>query len=137
MTHVKKIRYIRELNYTPMPEEYPLFTPTSDDRVLAMLSHILAIVGGLGLIPPLIIWAIKKDDPNASFVTENAKESLNFQLTVLILLFIGFCLIWLFLLGLILVWIVGIANLILVIIATIRTNEGKIYRYPVNFRLIK
>ncbi|HTR28276.1 MAG TPA: DUF4870 domain-containing protein [Puia sp.] len=120
-----------------MPEEYPLFTPTSDDRVLAMLSHILAIVGGLGFIPPLIIWAIKKDDPNASFVTENAKESLNFQLTVLILLFIGFCLIWVFLLGLALIWIVGIANLILVIIATVRTNEGKIYRYPFNFHLIK
>jgi hypothetical protein len=101
-----------------------------------MLSHILAIIGGLGFIPPLIIWLVKKDDPNASFVTESAKESLNFQLTVLILAVICIILI-IVLIGILLIWILGIANLVLVIIATVRTNEGKIYRYPVNFRLIK
>lgn len=119
-----------------MPEEYPLFTPTSDDRVLAMLSHLLAIIGGLGLFAPLIIWLIKKDDPNAAFVTENAKESLNFQITVIILAVI--CLVLaLVLIGILLLWALGIANLVLVIIASIRSNEGKIYRYPFNFRLIK
>src|SRR5579863_6338063 len=119
-----------------MPEEYPLFTPTSDDRVLAMLSQLLAIIGGLGLIPPLIIWLIKKDDPNASFVTENAKESLNFQITVAILGIICVILV-IVLVGLLLIWALEIANLVLVIIATVRANEGKIYRYPINFRLIK
>lgn len=119
-----------------MPEEYPLFTPTSDDRVLAMLSHILAIIGGFGFIPPLIIWLLKKDDPNASFVTESAKESLNFQITVLILAFVCVVLA-LILVGFLLALALGIANLVLVIIATVRTNEGKIYRYPINFRLIK
>jgi uncharacterized Tic20 family protein len=119
-----------------MPEEYPLFTPTSDDRVLAMLSHLLAIIGGLGLIAPLIIWLIKKDDPQASFVTENAKESLNFQITVLIL-GIGCFILAFILIGFLLLGILGIANLVLVIIATVRSNEGKIYRYPINFRLIK
>lgn len=119
-----------------MPEDYPLFTPTSDDRVLATLSHALAIIGGLGFIPPLIIWLIKKDDPNASFVTENAKESLNFQITVLILGFIFFVLIFV-LIGILLLCALGFANLVLVIIASVRANEGKIYRYPVNFRLIK
>jgi uncharacterized Tic20 family protein len=117
-----------------MPEEYPLFTPTSDDRVLAMLSHLLTFVGGF--IAPLIIWLIKKDDPNASFVTENAKESLNFQITVFILSII--CVILIFvLIGIVLIWALGIADLVLVIIATVRSNEGKIYRYPINFRLIK
>ena len=119
-----------------MPEEYPLFTPTSDDRVLAMLSHLLAIIGGLGLIPPLIIWLIKKDDPNASFVTENAKESLNFQITVLILALVC-CVLLLVFIGFPLMVLLGVANLVLVITATVRSNEGKIYRYPFNFRLIK
>ena len=119
-----------------MPEEYPLFTPTSDDRVLAMLSHLLAIIGGLGLIAPLIIWLIKKDDPNASFVTENAKESLNFQITVIILAIV-FCVLLLVFIGFPLMALLGVANLVLVIIATVRANEGKIYRYPINFRLIK
>src|ERR1700722_11771751 len=115
-----------------MPEEYPLFTPTSDDRVLAMLSHLLAIIGGLGLFAPLIIWLVKKDDPNAAFVTENAKESLNFQITVIILAVICVVLA-LVLIGILLLWALGIANMVLVIIASIRSNEGKIYRYPFNF----
>jgi uncharacterized Tic20 family protein len=119
-----------------MPEEYPLFTPTSDDRVLAMLSHLLSIIGGLGFFPPLIIWLIKKDDPQASFVTENAKESLNFQITVLILALVCVVLIFVFI-GFPLMVLLGVANLVLVIIATVRANEGKIYRYPFNFRLIK
>ena len=119
-----------------MPEEYPLFTPTSDDRVLAMLSHLLAIIGGLGLFAPLIIWLIKKDDPQASFVTENAKESLNFQITVIILGIICIILMIVFI-GILLIWALAIANLVLVIVATVRANEGKIYRYPFNFRLIK
>jgi uncharacterized Tic20 family protein len=117
-----------------MPEEYPLFTPTSDDRVLAMLSHLLTFVGGF--IAPLIIWLIKKDDPNASFVTENAKESLNFQITVMILS-IGCFILMFVLIGIFLIWALGIADLVLVIIATVRSNEGKLYRYPINFRLIK
>ncbi|HUB60971.1 MAG TPA: DUF4870 domain-containing protein [Puia sp.] len=117
-----------------MPEEYPLFTPTSDDRVLAMLSHLLTLIGGF--IAPLIIWLIKKDDHNASFVTENAKESLNFQITVFILSIV--CVILVFvLIGIILIWALGITDLVLVIIATVRSNEGKLYRYPINFRLIK
>lgn len=119
-----------------MPEEYPLFTPASDDRVLAMLSHILALIGGLGFIAPLIIWLLKKDDPQASFVTENAKESLNFQITVIILGIISVILIVVFI-GVLLIWALEIANIVLVIIATVRANEGKIYRYPFNFRLIK
>jgi len=65
-----------------MPEEYPLSTPTSDERTFAILSHILAIVPGIGIFGPLVIWLIKKDE--SPFVEANAKESLNFQLTMLI-----------------------------------------------------
>lgn len=119
-----------------MPEEYPLFTPTGDDRVLAMLSHLLALIAGPGFLAPLIIWLLKKDDPNASFVTENAKESLNFQLTVLILGII-FAILCIVIIGIPLLIALGIANLVLVIIAAVRSYEGKIYRYPFNFRLIK
>jgi hypothetical protein len=79
---------------------------------------------------------LKKDDPQASFVTENAKESLNFQITVIILGIIFVILVIVFI-GILLIWALAIANLVLVIIATVRANEGKIYRYPFNFRLIK
>lgn len=117
-----------------MPEEYPLSTPTSDERTLAILSHILAIVPGIGIFGPLVIWLIKKDE--SQFVGENAKESLNFQITIIIGWIIGWLTIGV-LIGFVILAVVGIADLILVIMATIRTSENKIYRYPFNLRLIK
>ncbi len=107
---------------------------SSDDRVLAILSHILAIVPGIGILGPLVIYLVKKDE--SSFVRENAKESLNFQLTIIILYIISGILVLIFI-GIFLIWIIGILNTILVIVATIRAAEDQVYRYPLSFRLIK
>ena len=110
----------------------PAVTPTSDERTLAILAHILTIVSSF--IAPLVIYLLKKDE--SPFVSEHAKESLNFQITMFILFMISFVLM-LVLIGFLLIWLLSIANLVLVIIATIKANENKMYRYPINFRLIK
>jgi uncharacterized Tic20 family protein len=115
-------------------EEQPLYTPSSDDRLLAILAHILAIVPGVGILGPLVIYLLKKDD--ASFAGINAKESLNFQLTVILAYIISWILV-VVAIGLFMLWIVGIVNTILVIVATVKASENKIYRYPFNLRLIK
>ena len=117
-----------------MPEEYPLFTPTSDDRLLGLLSHLLAIVPGVGILGPLVIYLIKRGQ--SSFVEENAKESLNFQITMILAFIISGILmvVWI---GFILLAVLGVAEVVLVIIATIKASEDKIYRYPFNLRLIK
>lgn len=107
----------------------PDYIPTSDERTLAILSHVLTIV--FPLLAPLIIYLIKKDE--SRFVAYHSRESLNFQITVFLVCII----LAITIVGLLLLWIVGIASLVLVIIATIKTSEGKLYRYPVNFRLIK
>jgi uncharacterized Tic20 family protein len=117
-----------------MPEEYPLFTPTSDDRLLGLLSHLLAIVPGVGILGPLVIYLIKKGQ--SSFVEENAKESLNFQITMILAFIISAILVVVWI-GFVLLAILGVAEVVLVIIATIRASENKIYRYPFNLRLIK
>ena len=117
-----------------MPEEYPLFTPTSDDRLLGLLSHLLAIVPGVGILGPLVIYLIKRGQ--SSFVEENAKESLNFQITMILAFIISAILVVVWI-GYILLAILGVAEVVLVIIATIRASENKIYRYPFNLRLIK
>jgi uncharacterized Tic20 family protein len=117
-----------------MPEEYPLFTPSSDDRVLGLLAHLLAIVPGIGIFGPLVIYLIKKGQ--SSFVEENAKESLNFQLTMIIAFIISGILVVVWI-GFVLLVLLGVLEVVLVIIATIRASENKIYRYPFNLRLIK
>ncbi|HTN07860.1 DUF4870 domain-containing protein [Agriterribacter sp.] len=110
-------------------DEQPLVQPTSDEKTLAILSHVLTIV--VWLFAPLIIYLIKKDE--SKFVAAHAKESLNFQITVTLVCIVLFITI----IGIFLLWIVGIIALILVIVATIKANDGKLYRYPFTLRLIK
>lgn len=117
-----------------MPEEYPLSKPSGDERILALLSHLLAIVPGVGIFGPLIIYLLKRDE--SSFVAENAKESLNFQITIFLACMLSVLLI-VVLIGFMLLWVLGVLNLVLVIVATVKASEDKIYRYPFNLRLVK
>jgi uncharacterized Tic20 family protein len=110
----------------------PATTPTSDEKTLAILSHILTFISSF--IAPLVIYLLKKDD--STYVAEHAKESLNFQITMFILFIISFILI-IVLVGILMLWALSLINLILVIVATIKASENKMYRYPINFRLIK
>jgi uncharacterized Tic20 family protein len=115
-------------------DEQALYTPNSDERILAILSHILAIVPGIGILGPLVIYLVKKDE--SGFVAANAKESLNFQITIIVGYLISFILL-LVIIGVFLFWILGIVNIVLVIVATIKASENRIYRYPFNMRLIR
>lgn len=118
-----------EQNQYSGTEMQPNVMPTSDERTMAILSHILTIV--FPLLAPLIIYLIKKDE--SKYVEYHAKESLNFQITMLLIVIILFITI----IGILLVWIVGIVSLILVIVATVKAADGKLYRYPFSWRLIK
>jgi uncharacterized Tic20 family protein len=107
---------------------------TSEDRTLAILVHI----GGLftSWIAPLILFLIKKSEPGATFVTDQSREALNFQITVLIAYFACFILSFV-LIGLLLFWVVALANLVLCVMAAIKASNGVAYRYPLTLRLIK
>jgi uncharacterized Tic20 family protein len=110
----------------------PATPPTSDEKTLAVLAHVLTLVSSF--IAPLIIYLIKKDE--SSYVAYHAKESLNFQITLFLAWIVCFILIFV-VIGIFLLWALGIAALILVIVACIRASEGKLYKYPFCIRLIK
>ncbi len=108
------------------------------ERTWGMLCHLSAF--GIFLFPalgnilgPLIIWLIKKDE--SPFVDNQGKESLNFQISFTIYCLISSILIFV-VIGIILLIALGIAFFILVIIASIKANEGEEYRYPLTLRLI-
>ncbi len=105
------------------------YTPTSDERTMAILAHALTFVAQF--LAPLIIYLIKKDE--SKFVADQAKESLNFQITV----FLVCVALVITVIGIFVLWIVGIAAAILVILASIKASEGKLYRYPLTIRFIK
>lgn len=110
----------------------PDTAPSQDEKTMALLSHILTIIGGF--LAPLIIYLLKKDE--STFISDHAKESLNFQIT-LFLAYVVCIILMVVLIGAFLFAIVAILQLVLVIIATIKANEGKLYKYPFNIRFIK
>ena len=112
-------------------EEQPLVTPTSDEKTMAILSHILALP--TGFIAPLIIYLVKKDSP---YVMAHARESLNFQITMAIALIASWLMIFI-LIGIALIPLVYLADLVFIIIATIRASENKLYKYPLSIRFVK
>ena len=58
----------------------------ADQRTMALAAHLLGIF--TWFIGPLIIWLINKDDASKAFVTDQAKEALNFQITITIAMLI-------------------------------------------------
>ena len=107
-------------------------TPSTDDRNLAMLAHLLGIVSGF--VGALIIWLIKKDQ--SAYVDEQGKEALNFQITMLIA-FVGAWILVFVLIGALLFPLLLVANLVLCILAAVAASKGEHYRYPVAIRLLK
>jgi uncharacterized Tic20 family protein len=105
---------------------------STDERNMAMIAHLGGII--FGFIPALLIWMMKKDEPG--FVSEQAKEALNFQILVAICIFVSVILILAFI-GILLLVLVGIANVIYCILAAMKASEGEPYRYPFSLRLIK
>ena len=86
------------------------------------------------IIGPIIVLSAK--GPSMPFVGTQAKEALNFQITVWLLGLL--CLPFVFvLIGFVFLWILGLANLVLVAIAAIRVSDGIPYRYPFSWRLVK
>lgn len=115
---------------TEMTESRNL-TPSNDDKNIATVTHLGGTV--FSFIPALIVWILKKDD--SEYLSDQAKEALNFQITMLIAQFVAGVLVWI-LIGFILIPLVWILNVVFSIIAAISTSKGQTYRYPLCLRLI-
>jgi uncharacterized Tic20 family protein len=114
-------------------------TTSSNVRMWTVLCHASALAGFFvpwagHILGPLIVWLAKRGDAPA--IDEHGKESLNFQISMLIYNLIAgvLCLV---LIGFVILGILHILNLVLVIVASIQASEGKLYRYPITIRLIK
>lgn len=58
----------------------PTLEPTSNDKSLATIIHILAIFGSI--LIPAVIWLVKKDE--SRFIDEHGRAALDFQLSIII-----------------------------------------------------
>jgi uncharacterized Tic20 family protein len=104
-------------------------------RTWGMICHLAGFAGLLPIVPafgsivgPLVVWLIKKDE--FPFVDEQGKEAVNFQITLLIYLIACVPLIFACGIGVFLMIILGIVDIVFLIIAAIKANDGYHYRYP-------
>ncbi|HYK72760.1 MAG TPA: DUF4870 domain-containing protein [Pseudoneobacillus sp.] len=106
--------------------------PSNDERLIAAAIYVISFF--TAFVGPLIIWLLKKND--SDFIDYHGKEYLNFIISYSVYSIISVVLMMI-LIGFVTIWIVGIASFIFTIIAAIKAYEGKEYRIPFVFRLIK
>jgi uncharacterized protein len=120
------------------PPPTPPVSTSSEIRTWSVLCHASALLGLFfhffgHLLGPLLVWLIKRDA--SPEIDANGKESLNFQISMLIYDVIAgiLCLVVIGIPILIALWIL---NTVFVIIASVKTSEGKLYRYPLTIRFL-
>ncbi len=103
----------------------------ANDKNIAVLTHI----GGIffSFVPALIVWLLKKED--SAYLADQAREALNFQITMIIAYMAAGILAWV-LIGFLLYPLLWLANLVLCIMAAINVSKGENYQYPFALRLI-
>lgn len=117
-----------------MEEKEQQSTPvvSTDDRNIALLVHLGTLFGGF--LVPLIVWLVKKDE--SEFVAEHAKESLNFQISLILYIMASAILVFI-IIGIFLLFAIGILSLVTVILASVAASKGEMYKYPLCIRFIK
>ncbi len=62
-------------------------TPNQDERVMAALSHVSALLPMIGVIAPIVIWATQKE--KSQYVAFQALQAVAYQLSMIAAWFIG------------------------------------------------
>jgi len=88
----------------------------------------------IGILAPLVLWLARREtDPEVDFA---GKEAVNFQLNLLFWQLVAgvlsFCLI-----GIPMIIGLAVAEIVLVVLATIETYNGRRYRYPWILRVLE
>jgi len=112
-----------------------------DARMWAMFCHLAGLAAFVPILPafgciigPLVIWLIKKEE--FPFVDSHGKEALNFQISMFIYGLVAGLLCFACV-GFVLLPIVIVVDVVLLIVAAIKANDGYRYRYPLTIRFVK
>lgn len=103
-----------------------------------MLAHLSALlvftaIPFAHILGPLVVWLVKRDQ--FPLVEDQGKEAINFQISMTIYGIVAAILV-LLLIGIVIGIALMIAWVVLVIIASVKANNGERYRYPLTIRFI-
>lgn len=104
---------------------------SESERNWAMFCHLASLSGFFfpfgGIIGPLVCWLSKRDE--SVWVYVNGRNSLNFQISMLLYMVLAFPLIFI-IIGIPIMAALATLKIICVIIASIRASRGESFRYP-------
>ncbi|MGC6421858.1 MAG: DUF4870 domain-containing protein [Flavobacteriaceae bacterium] len=110
-----------------------------EDRQLLVLMHLsqlIDLITGIGgLLVPLILWSLKKDE--VLEVDQHGKAIINFQLSMILYAILAFPLLLLLGLGIVVWIVVGLFCLIYPIINAVRASSGQLPYYPLSIPFVK
>jgi uncharacterized Tic20 family protein len=120
------------------PVTDPTGLPTPEERTWGMVAHLAALAGFVlpfgNILGPLVVWLVKRD--HSVFIAVEAKEALNFNISIAIAGVVCFML-FLLSIGVLFAALLVLFWLVMIIIAALKANEGIAYRYPFTLRLVK
>ncbi|MDR2345364.1 MAG: DUF4870 domain-containing protein [Planctomycetaceae bacterium] len=102
--------------------------------MLLHLSQLLNLIPGLGLIVPIVLWAIRKD--TEPLVDRHGKIVLNWILSALIYTGISFILTFLGI-GVVIIMVLAILAIVFPIIGGVKANDGIEWKYPLSITFFK
>lgn len=108
-------------------------TPSGNEKIWSLLSHLSRLISvPFSLL--LVVYLSMRGE--SRYVTDNAREALNFHLSIL--LYCVCCLpLTAILIGLPLIILIGLAYLVFSIVAAVKAADGGCYSYPLTLRLVK
>jgi uncharacterized Tic20 family protein len=107
--------------------------PPQEDVTLSVLVHLSWFA--LGLIGPLVVYLISKDDPYKPMTRHHAAQALNFHLTMLIAALVSIVLIFV-IIGIFLLIGIAIFGSVMAIIAAVAAGRREPYRYPLTISFV-
>ncbi len=126
----------------PYGHGYSTALNPADERTWALLGHVGAFL--LGFLAPLVVMLVQ--GPKSPYVRRHAVESLNFQITLMVAWVVGSVLAVVaaaVTFGLALFVFVplavayGIFSVVVMILGSVKANNGEDYRYPLCARLVR
>lgn len=112
--------------------------PSDSARTWAMLCHVAGLAGYVipivgSIFGPLVLWLLKRDeDP---FIDDQGREALNFQINLILYYIIAGILV-LVLFGFLLLLLIPLYQIVMIIVAAIKSHEGEAFRYPLILRFL-
>lgn len=103
----------------------------------AMFLHLSLMAGVLvpmgGMIVPIILWQLKKDE--WPIIDQHGRNAVNWIITFVILAAISFLLVFV-LIGIPMLWLLGLANVVFAIVAAVKAKDGVVWKYPLAVKFI-